>query len=170
MRSKLLSTIAVIAAAFAIVGAAQAADIPDDPVVHDWSGFYVGAHAGYGEGYYDGIWDASSDEYDASDLNLSGIVGGFHTGFNHQMDALVLGIEGDITLVDWSDRQTKSDGYEVMSGDVNFLASVRGRAGIAFDNILLFGTAGLALADASYKQNYDGDTQTWKFKKLGGVV
>lgn len=170
MRNKLVVTVTSIAATMAMVGAVHAADIASDPVVHDWSGFYVGAHVGYGEGYYDGIWEASSDDYNASDLDLSGIVGGLHAGFNHQIDSIVLGIEGDITFVDWSDSQTKSSGYEVMSGDVNFLASLRGRVGIAFDNVLLFGTGGIAVSDADYTQDYDGDVQTWDFNKLGGVV
>ena len=95
------------------------------PTLPHWSGFYIGAHVGYGEAYYDGYWDGSSDDYDPSDLDLAGIVGGLHAGFNHQMDALVLGVEGDFTFTDWSDSQTKSAGYEVMSGKVKSLASLR---------------------------------------------
>jgi outer membrane immunogenic protein len=169
MRNKLMMTVTSIAATMAMVGAVQAADIAE-PVVHDWSGFYIGAHVGYGEAYYEGFWTGSSDDYDPSDLDLAGIVGGLHAGFNHQMDSLILGIEADITFVDWSDSQTKSQGYEVMSGDVNFLASLRGRLGWAFDDILLYGTAGIALSDASYEQEYDGTSETWDFNDIGGVV
>ena len=169
MRNKLMVTVASIAATLAMVGAVHAADI-SEPAVHDWSGFYVGAHVGYGEGYYDGLWEGSADDYNPSILDLSGILGGVHAGFNHQMDAIVLGIEGDITFTDWSDSKSPSVDYETLSGNINFLASLRGRVGIAFDDILLFGTGGFAMADADYKQNYDGTTQTWDFKKLGGVV
>lgn len=170
MRNKSMITVASIAATIAMVGAVHAADIAAEPAVHDWSGFYVGAHVGYGEGYYDGYWTASSDDYDPSNLDLSGIVGGLHAGFNYQMDALVLGVEGDTTFMDWSDKQTKSQGYETMSGDMNFLASLRGRVGWALDDILLYGTGGIAYSKASYKQDYDGDSKTWDFNKIGGVI
>ncbi len=161
---------ASIAAAMAMTGVAGAADIASAPAGHDWSGFYIGAHVGYGEAYYDGYWDGSSDDYDPSDLDLAGIAGGLHAGFNHQMDALVLGVEGDFTFTDWSDSQTKSAGYEVISGKVKSLASLRGRLGIASDDVLLYGTGGIAVADASYKQVYGVDSQTWDFNKIGGVV
>ena len=56
----LASTIAVLASALTVTAAAQAADFTPEESMYDWSGFYIGGHAGYGEARFDGILDFSS--------------------------------------------------------------------------------------------------------------
>ncbi len=60
-------------------------------------------------------------------------MGGAHLGFNIQRDKWVYGLEGDIDAVE--------DTYD-------YLASVRGRLGLATDSVLLYGTAGVAFAES----------------------
>src|SRR5262245_45572976 len=76
--------ISLVAAALAAPAVAQAAD-PRPPVYrapaavpyYDWSGFYLGAHVGFGTTDGD-----------------SGVVGGGQVGFNYQVGQWVFGVEG----------------------------------------------------------------------------
>src|SRR5690242_9237874 len=107
IKSRLLSTVAAVAlvTGFGMTGA-RAADIIAEPAAYDWTGFYFGAHVGYGEAYMDGTLDGdpSEDALRASKLDLSDVVGGVHLGYNKQMDKLVVGLEGDFTWVGLKDH------------------------------------------------------------------
>lgn len=139
----------------ALSGAALAADV-EAYQQHDWTGFYVGGHVGYGsidlEGRYDTVdgEDFVDDNAGRFDLDDDGFLGGFQAGYNHQIDNLVLGIEGDLAFVSWDDDLTNVRGREV-SFDTGLVATVRARAGLAVDNLLLFGTVGAAWTDTNYE-------------------
>jgi outer membrane immunogenic protein len=68
-------------------------------------------------------------------------VGGVQAGYNWQNGAWVFGVEGDI----------QATGAEETFAPRKFsnpwFGTVRGRAGFAFSNILLFGTGGLAFGE-----------------------
>jgi opacity protein-like surface antigen len=66
----------------------------------------------------------------------SGFMGGAQIGYNLQFSQFVVGVEGDISSTDW-------DG----SRDVNWFATVRGRLGYAWDRVMPYATAGLAIAE-----------------------
>ena len=88
-------TTAAVAAAAILANssqAAMAADLPygnpyaDERVsaaIYDWTGFYVGAHGGYGWG-------------SAGATDLGGFVGGIQAGYTMQSDRFVMGVEGDV--------------------------------------------------------------------------
>jgi outer membrane immunogenic protein len=122
---KLLAGLTV---AVLMAGSAKAADLPvKAPVykaplstaVYNWTGFYVGANAGYSWGdwkpssnfpVFDGTtnffppnsifatnWDcASFGPFCSTKANVQGALGGAQAGYNWQSDRLLLGIEGDI--------------------------------------------------------------------------
>ena len=81
MMFRRLSTISLVVPFFST--AALAADLPlytpppaESPVyapasVYDWSGFYIGAHAGYGWGDTDGSWEGEIADVTASDELVS---------------------------------------------------------------------------------------------------
>src|SRR3954454_17421689 len=82
--------------------AAVAADLPvfspppapmlsTTPIAYNWSGFYIGAHGGWGFGN----GEANGDPVD------DGFVVGGQIGVNWQFNQFVLGIEGDGSFVDW---------------------------------------------------------------------
>src|SRR5688572_374146 len=85
----------------ALAAPALAADMPVKArpaplaAAYDWSGFYVGVHAGYGWGDVSfgmpGV--PGVGEYDST-----GFVGGGHAGINWQFNRLVLGVEGALNL------------------------------------------------------------------------
>jgi outer membrane immunogenic protein len=100
--------------------------------VNNWAGFYIGVNAG-------GAFDASK----VSNLGVtteeetflvstqkfdSQFIGGGQIGYNFQWGQWVLGIEGDI---------------DASTNLIHYLASVRGRAGYAWADYLIYATGGV---------------------------
>jgi outer membrane immunogenic protein len=105
---------------------------------YNWTGFYLGINGGggWGRSQWDGI-----DRFDVS----GGMIGGT-IGYNWQFNRLVLGAEGDI---DWSDVKGTTTALCPLSCSTrnDWLATVRGRLGYAFDRFLPYLTVGIALGD-----------------------
>jgi outer membrane immunogenic protein len=140
-------------------------DVPppmDDlrPANFDWSGPYVGVFgAAIGtDGTYDGTCTTGgvacvvvAPEVNVyTDYEHSGIgyAGGLLAGWNYQMDSFVFGIEGD-----WAFGGTVATNDEPgVDTDISFnnIATLRARAGLAFDNTLVYFTGGLAAVDMEY--------------------
>jgi outer membrane immunogenic protein len=89
--------------------------------------------------------------------NLSGEVAGGQIGVNWQFGAFVTGLEGDLQ---WSGE--RSSGTTVCTvatctitatNQINGFATLRARAGIAFDSVLVYGTAGGAWTSANANVN-----------------
>jgi outer membrane immunogenic protein len=78
------------------------------------------------------------------------LVGG-GVGCNHQVDRWVFGIEADASVVDAERTFSGTQGPNIVtttfSQDLKYLATVRGRLGLAFDNVLFYGTGGLAFGE-----------------------
>ncbi|WP_119391125.1 outer membrane protein [Taklimakanibacter lacteus] len=130
---------------------AQAADVVE-PAAYDWSGFYVGAQAGYG-------WGDTDFHYLPEDssvgMEFDGFVGGVTLGFNGQRGNLVIGAEADISYSDFSDDILLPSNTgantpcleEGCSLDIDWFGTARIRLGYAMDNILPFITGGIAFGD-----------------------
>ena len=148
-----------------------------------WTGFYVGAHVGYG-------WGAHDAELLDVDHKSNGILGGFQAGYNLQVGSAVLGIEAD-----WSFSGVKSDdrvlftaGAASSTTDIEhklqWLATLRGRLGYSFGTVLPYVTGGLAYGEMKSSANavntgfgapFDGtfagsDTQRHFGWALGGGI
>jgi outer membrane immunogenic protein len=130
---------------------ALAADIEVAPepeaAFYDWSGFYIGAHVGYGEADVNGVHDDAGAVPLEWGLEPNGIIGGVDAGFNWQFSSIVLGIEGDFSFADWDDDVSNIID-ESASAELDWLATVRARLGFALDNFLIYGTVGAAWTDA----------------------
>lgn len=61
-----------------------------------WTGFYVGANAGYGWGVVD------TNIAGAPNYNTRGFAGGIHAGYNYDIGGFVLGAEADFSFSDSS--------------------------------------------------------------------
>jgi outer membrane immunogenic protein len=142
--------VAVAAAVLALtVGAAQAAGAgPAAPSAFSWTGFYLGANGGYG------WFDAQQKPpfgYPEYGVDTDGWVGGGQIGANWQTGRLVLGIEGD---GDWSSIRgsivpdPQHNSATRTSVDIDGMATIRGRVGLAFDRALVYATGGAAFAHA----------------------
>jgi outer membrane immunogenic protein len=105
---------------------------------NDWSGPYIGVHAGYGWGTFDAT---------ATALEPSGGCGGIQSGYNwHLSRNIVFGLESDSS---WGSINDAAGGNTV---DIDATGTVRVRLGYAMDRVLFYGTGGLAWAhaDAAY--------------------
>jgi outer membrane immunogenic protein len=98
--------------------------------------------------------------------NGSGFMGGGQLGVNVQHNAFVWGLEGDFDAIDARGHQaatyslgptaltTGSTVIERHRADPHWVASVRGRVGVAADRALFYGTGGLAFADLRNRASY----------------
>ena len=107
-----------------------------------------GSNGGNGSGGNDGGGTSGGN---SDHFNLNGFVGGAHAGYNYQIDQFVIGAEGDL---DYSDiKGSHSGAYNggasprTLELKSQWQGSIRVRAGYAIDNLLLYGTGGLAFAD-----------------------
>lgn len=116
--------------------------IPESASAFDWSGFYAGIFAGYagGRATSTSVPGGIVTNIDANGGMLGGTVGG-----NAQFDMFVLGLEGDVAWanIKGSAACTANPAF-TCNGSVEWLGSAKARAGVAFDNLLLFATAGVA--------------------------
>ncbi|OCC03638.1 hypothetical protein BA190_18095 [Labrys sp. WJW] len=154
-----------VMAAALFAGSASAADLapqaaePVAPVatLYDWTGPYVGLHAGYGWGREDDNQSHLFSENGpvatnvADKFNMNGFVGGAHAGYNYQIDQFVIGGEADIDYTDLKGSHLYSYSGGSVTGRLQMKSewqgSLRVRAGYAIDNILLYATGGVAFAN-----------------------
>lgn len=146
-------------------GTASAADIEPLPVV-DWTGLYAGVHAGYGWSN----WDATNPFFESENgpnFNADGFVGGVHLGYDHQFESFLIGIEGDLDYTDFND-DTDIGGLN-MKVKSDWQGALVARAGLPFDNMLIYGLGGAAVANGELKFDGDSDTNThWGWTVGGG--
>jgi outer membrane immunogenic protein len=119
-----------------VTGAAGAADYYPPPPYYQpapvpygysWMGPYLGANLGDQWGNFSG-----------SGAHPSGVAGGFEGGYNWQFGQFVLGGEADF---DFSSSNGVFASYKFSNP---WFGTVRGRGGFALNNILFYGTLGLA--------------------------
>jgi outer membrane immunogenic protein len=124
-----------------------------------WTGFYIGAHGGYGWGN-DRHAETSSPPAAVplfSAIKPSGYIVGGHAGFNWQQGMFVGGVEVDATLPKLSGIATMNFtqppflfSFGSRSFSFDYFGTVRGRVGIVpRESVLLYATGGLAWAKAT---------------------
>jgi outer membrane immunogenic protein len=136
---------------------APAIYVPVVAPIYNWGGFYVGINGGWGfaSGTTTATITGTGTGLDGTSAtgsgSLNGGVAGGQIGANYQIDALVIGIEGDF---DWS-GQKRTDSFACAGCTVSetiklpWIATIRGRFGYAIDRVLLFATGGVAFTHAS---------------------
>jgi outer membrane immunogenic protein len=143
----------------------------------NWTGFYVGGNAGYG-------WGRSSQVGDLTALatgtaNMSGAIAGGQIGTLVQSGFGVLGIEADLQG-SWQKGSFASPGTfggaPYLLNETNSLrwfATARGRAGVAQDRFLAYGTAGVAYGEFRNDEVVTGSltgTSPFSTYRFGWVV
>jgi outer membrane immunogenic protein len=148
------------AGAIAIAGSAFAAEpapIPPPPVF-TWTGVYLGGQIGYAWDKDNVSWTGTANDLDPAAGSFAagpqGVIGGARVGYNIQPNSwFVAGIEGSVdgtslrktVNVPLADFAGDTFGSMTFNSNAPVQGSVRGRLGIAFDRVLLFGTGGVAL-------------------------
>ncbi len=178
---KTIAAVTMIAA-FASVPA-LAADIPERvaapapaPIVSAmplWTGFYVGGHLGWvshnGNMTAFTPWNGFAG-FPVGGLKKSGLLGGMQAGYNYQMGAFVLGLEGDFSVVNAGGWSAINPPGTWFASRANWAATLAPRAGVAFGNALFFVKGGLAIADFDYRHNQGGNTISGGGTKSGWVL
>ena len=134
------------------------APVPTAPVAYapaaifNWTGFYIGGHAG--AGFANSSW---SDPLTGAGNSFSstGFLGGGQAGVNYQIDRFVLGVEGDWSWTGLNGSGNNSAGNAI-STNARWTSTVTGRVGAAFDRFLVYGKGGVAFA-----QDQSGFTDTF---------
>src|SRR4051795_12014272 len=119
---------------------AQAADIPygsrgpytvNQPLnAYSWAGPYLGGNIGY-------AWGSVAN----NPAKPAGFAGGVQGGYNFQSGPLVFGLEADIQA------SGANDTFAPWKFSNPWFGTVRGRVGYALNNILFYGTGGLAFGE-----------------------
>jgi outer membrane immunogenic protein len=153
----------------ALVGAAHAADAivyetpepmaPVVPEVYSWTGWYFGAFGGVGTG--DAELNATDGTDDLSvDISSSGAFGGGQAGFDYQTGNWVFGAVADIAATSYgADAELSGDfGEASAESQLDYLGTVRARAGWAMDRTLFYGHGGFAYGKMDQEVRIGDDT------------
>ncbi len=161
MRAAFMST-----AGFVLYSAAAvAADVPQPmPVkatarvpVYDWSGWYFGGHVGFGGGNAD-VTATDPGALPASQHGrYSGLIGGAQLGYNHLLGHLLLGVEADVTFLNYFASNTVVAAVPTANGVAtqqwDLVSTFRGRVGAVSGPWMLYATGGLALGAGRYQND-----------------
>jgi outer membrane immunogenic protein len=120
------------------VGAASAADLPHPSYytataplsAYSWTGLYLGGNLGY-------AWGTTGN----NPTRPSGGAGGAQAGYNWQTGQFVIGGEADIEL------SGANDTFAPWKFSNPWFGTLRGRAGYAISNVLIYGTGGVAFGE-----------------------
>lgn len=158
---------AAIVACTAIPAAAQS----------QWTGFYLGANAGYGwnsasvttrpaysdSGYFNPSSIAAITAAGDGSLKFNGFSAGLLAGYNFQHANFVFGGEFDFNSEHADASRTSSRAYPccayssftlTQTAGTDRVMTLRGRAGYAHGRWLVYGTAGIARANIKYGETF----------------
>ena len=154
--TKLLLATAALAAL--VVSPALAADIRQPPppaykaapppvlAVYNWSGCYLGGHAG---GLFATKEWTSAGGVDLGSHDANSYLAGAQVGCNIQVNNWVFGVQGDYAYTDAEGSNVAVDGFTNRS-KIESLSSVTGRIGLAYDRFLGYVKGGGAWEQDNY--------------------
>lgn len=151
------AAVAAVASTFAFAAdlpPALPASAPQMVPAYDWSGFYIGGNVG-------GAWDRRTVTTNniangvvplgTGSGSHSSVTGGGQAGFNYALSpSWIVGLEADVlgaALDGTTPVLVTPTGSNQHHNTLDLFGTVRGRAGYAINNVLLYGTGGFAWAD-----------------------
>ena len=128
--------------------------------VFSWTGFYVGAHGGYGWSRFSGDGDSRT---------AKGWLAGVQAGYNYQIGQFVLGIEGEYSFANVKLDEPLFAGTLTLKND--YFATAAARIGYAFDRSLLYAKVGGAWTRDKWDANDGaGGTATATSNRTGWLL
>ena len=173
MKRVVMAAVAVVVLANSAWAADPRASVPSLAAApaFTWTGFYVGAHAGYmrtDNGVsLAAVYPGGLFELDVRNRTLATKVsikndaatGGVQAGYNVQFEGVVVGIEADVSLMDATAKETYSapdlfmfNGvmtHSTFRSELDALGTLRARAGLAFERALFYATGGFAVGEVN---------------------
>ncbi len=166
----MLRTIALGIAALTLAGASSASatdlTVNSSTDQFSWTGIYLGAAAGYGTGHSDYL-HKTTDWFDFAGgtyrNDLAGLLGGVVGGANLQIgNAVVLGVEGQYLASGVTGGKDYTQYSNSQQTDLNWLARIGGKIGIANDTWLFYGKGGYAIGSVTAENlYYTAPTHAW---------
>lgn len=183
-------TVVAVAALMTTAAGAQAADLParapyyKAPVaqVYDWTGFYVGANAGFGFGRSATTVISAVPTGEQARLGGLGALGGVQAGYNRQFNSLfgfnnvVLGVEADIQGAGFDDDRTcgltTGPACTSYNQKIDWFGTVRGRVGLATGPVLSYFTGGFAYGNVktTFSDPNTGLSETFGSTRTGWTL
>jgi outer membrane immunogenic protein len=143
------------------LGKGPAAAVSVDPI--DVLAYKGGLSAGVLGGYSAAIFETEGIDFGAQDPMLGGFI-----GYTYVKNGWGVGIESDYL---WTAIKSAADeGGFSLSASNDYLASVRGRAGITWGPLFVFTTAGVAFTEQKVEINGESDSKQLIGLAAGGGV
>ncbi len=157
---------AAAALTVAVSGAALAADLPTRvappapyivPVpVFTWTGPYFGINAGGAFGNKEKFTGPAGGTLVGGNISDNGFSAGGQIGYNYQFSGfggggIVVGLETDAMYMDTDKSVNAANpaGTTSFRSGLDYLGTIRGRVGYAFNQFLVYGTGGFAYGDVN---------------------
>lgn len=176
MRRIAFALAAAAALSMALSQVAVAADMPvkapvykSEPTIvgYDWTGLYIGGHVG--GGWFDKDWFTPLTPINiaggcpgcptkaGSHSGKSWLAGG-QIGFNFQFDSIIAGIEAQFSWTDFeaSSPHALAPALLAINSKTNYLGTIAGRLGFAWDRTLVFVKGGAAWAHDKFWSSIPG--------------
>jgi outer membrane immunogenic protein len=152
--------VGIVLATLTLAGSSNAADLPQlaykappPATMFNWTGFYIGVHAGAG-------WGLMEDTFTTATLrsinqhSMVGFLGGAQVGVNYQVGSWVLGAEAQFSWSDLDGTNTCEPGAPVAllncHTKADWLGTAAARLGFAFDRTMVFVKGGGAWVHDKY--------------------
>lgn len=166
---KYVSQVFVAAASFCALASIPTLAADDEylqqQAQRDWSGFYTGVALGGSVGGVDFENAGKKDELDIDDSSYSSSA---IAGYNFTSNGWMMGVEADLTRLNIGKTSVVA-GLGSITQDADWLGSVALRGGYAWDSVMIYGTAGLAVSDYEVSSSLGGEDDNLKPALLLGV-
>lgn len=139
MRTAIVKRAAAALALMAVLASPVAAQYAPQAGRAFWQGPYVGANLGY-------QWSAIT----SNPTRPNGFAGGAQAGYNWQPNQFVFGVEADIQF------SGADDTFAPWKFSNPWFGTLRGRAGVAMSNILIYATGGFAYGSVRVTNTFTG--------------
>lgn len=140
------------------------------PAIHDWTGPYIGVHAGYGWSTHTTDFFVGAGPVPAATGSTSNSRGvwGVQAGYDADLDGLMWGIEVDFSYI--GDRAAHT--LAGFSPDVrmDWVSSARLKLGVTWDAFMIYGTGGAAMSEVRMRElNTGWSTEDYRFGWVAGA-